>query len=197
MSFGKYTIGNPKVIWGDNSANLVVGNFCSFGENVTIYLSGDVSSNFISTYPFNYIYKNSLNMYYDDTTNNIQFKNYPFKSNNNVSLSNYPSTSGNVTIGNDVWVGDNVTIVSGVTIGNGSIINSNSCVTGNISAYSIAGGNPATFIKYRFTTDQINTLESIAWWNWTDDKINSLAPFISNVDIDELETQSVNYDTNV
>ena len=54
-------------------------------------------------------------------------------------------------IGNDVWIGSNVTIMSGVTIGDGAVIANNSHVVKNIDPYSIVGGNPAKFIKFRFT----------------------------------------------
>jgi acetyltransferase-like isoleucine patch superfamily enzyme len=64
-----------------------------------------------------------------------------------------------VTIEDDVWVGYGAIIMSGVKIGRGSIIAAGSVVTKDIEPYSIVGGNPAKFIKFRFTSDEIQSHE--------------------------------------
>ncbi|MBD0849839.1 CatB-related O-acetyltransferase [Maribacter arenosus] len=61
-----------------------------------------------------------------------------------------PST----VIGMDAWIGANVLIMAGIQIGNGSIIAAGSVVTKDIPAYCIYGGNPAKFIKLRFTDEE-------------------------------------------
>ena len=40
MTFGKHTHGNPIIHWGSNESKLIIGNYCSIGENVNIYLGG-------------------------------------------------------------------------------------------------------------------------------------------------------------
>ena len=40
MTFGKRTHGNPIIHWGSNESKLIIGNYCSIGENVNIYLGG-------------------------------------------------------------------------------------------------------------------------------------------------------------
>lgn len=62
-------------------------------------------------------------------------------------------------IGDDVWIGHRAIISAGVTIGNGAIIAAGSVVTKNIDAYSIVGGVPARFIKWRFTEEEISIHE--------------------------------------
>lgn len=52
-----------------------------------------------------------------------------------------------VIIGNNVWLGEGVNILPGVTIGDNTIIGAGSIVTKNISADSLAVGNPARVIK--------------------------------------------------
>lgn len=54
-----------------------------------------------------------------------------------------------VKIGDNVWIGINVIILPGVTIGEGCIIQAGSVVSKSIPDYAIAGGNPASVIKYR------------------------------------------------
>ena len=51
--------------------------------------------------------------------------------------------------------------------------------------YSIVGGNPARFIRYRFTPEQIEKLLKIKWWDWDDDKINKFTHQLCNNNIDE------------
>jgi virginiamycin A acetyltransferase len=68
-------------------------------------------------------------------------------------------------VGHDVWTGYNSIILPSVNrIGNGAIIAAGAVVTRNVESYSIVGGNPAKFIKYRFTPDIIEMLEESKWW---------------------------------
>jgi len=54
-----------------------------------------------------------------------------------------------VVIEDNVWFGSNVLVTGNVNIGEGSIIAAGSVVVQDIPKYSIVGGNPAKFIKYR------------------------------------------------
>ena len=166
MSIGKYTYGthNLNIHYSNSSAKLTIGNFCSIAGNINVYLGGNHRTDWVTTYPFGHI-------------NNHIF--------NNFNGEGHPATKGDVTIGNDVWIGQNVTIMSGVTIGDGAVIANNSHVVKNVEPYSIVGGNPAKFIKYRFTSEQIQKLLEIKWWNWDDEKINKFTPLLCNKNIDD------------
>jgi len=54
-------------------------------------------------------------------------------------------------IQDDVWIGYRVVINSGLTIGKGAIVAAGSIVTKNVPPYTVFGGNPAEFIKLRFS----------------------------------------------
>jgi len=58
-------------------------------------------------------------------------------------------------VGSDVWIGHGAIIVAGVRIGDGVIIAAGSVVIKDIEPYSIVGGNPAKYIKKRFTKEEI------------------------------------------
>ena len=164
MSYGKHVYGVP-LIWNDTSnANLYIGNFCSISQNVKILLGGNHRTDWVTTYPFGHINKDIFNKF---------------------DGIGHPSTKGDDIIGNDVWIGEGVKIMSGVTIGDGAVIANNSHVVKNIEPYSIVGGNPAKFIKYRFTSEQIEKLLQIKWWYWNDEKINEFTPLLCNNNIDE------------
>lgn len=81
------------------------------------------------------------------------------------------ASKGQVKIGNGVWIADNVIILSGVTIGNGAIIGAGAVVTKDVEPYAIAAGNPARLIKHRVSKDNIQELEKIKWWEWSESKI--------------------------
>lgn len=70
-----------------------------------------------------------------------------------------------IRIEDDVWIGYGAIIMSGVTIKRGSIIASGSVVTKDIDPYSIVGGNPAKFIKNRFSPEEIEVHENNMFTN--------------------------------
>jgi len=54
-----------------------------------------------------------------------------------------------ISIGKDVWLGANVVVLPGVIIGDGSVVGAGAVVTRDVKPYSVVGGVPAKFIKYR------------------------------------------------
>jgi acetyltransferase-like isoleucine patch superfamily enzyme len=65
-----------------------------------------------------------------------------------------PDQAKSVSIGNYVWIGAGATILPGVTIGDGAVIAASSVVTDDVAPFSIVGGNPARFIKFREIEDK-------------------------------------------
>ncbi len=73
-------------------------------------------------------------------------------------------------------------------IGNGAIISSRSVVVKDAPAYAVVGGNPARVLKERFSAEDVEALESIAWWNWPIEKITRNLEHIVSADIDALKS---------
>ena len=145
---------------------LIIGKFCAIAKNVTFIMNGaNHQSTGFSTYPF-FIFGNGWEK------SAPQPGDLPFK--------------GNTEIGNDVWIGYNATIMPGVKIGSGAIIASKSVVTNDVPAYAVVGGNPAKIIKQRFDDKTINALLSIAWWDWSSDKITAHLDAITQNNLDLL-----------
>ena len=165
ITIGKYTYGTPNIHPHGiaNPADLIIGKFCSIAENVNIFLGHNHRTDWVSTYPFGHINQHVFNRF---------------------NGHGHPSTKGNVVIGNDVWIASGVTIMSGVKIGDGAVIAGNSHVIKDVEPYTIVGGNPAKFIKKRFTDSQINDLLEIKWWDFEDYKINELSPLLCNDSIE-------------
>lgn len=152
MTYGKYEIGKmtygyPRVYDYNDNTSLVIGKYCSFADNVQIFLGGEHHSDFVSTYPFTTLG--------ETVGKEIRDK----------------KSKGDVVIGNDVWVANNVIILSGVKIGDGAVIGAGSVVTKDVKDYEIVAGNPAKSIRFRFSDVQIKKIKEISWWDWDDEKI--------------------------
>lgn len=76
-----------------------------------------------------------------------------------------------VKIGNDVWLGRNVIITNYANIGNGVIAGAGSVITKDVPDYAVVAGVPARVMRFRYSQEEIESLNRIAWWDWTDDKI--------------------------
>lgn len=88
-----------------------------------------------------------------------------------------------IEIGNDVWIGEGAVIFEGVKIGDGSIIGAYSVVRKNIPPFSVIKGNPAKIVRTRFTPEQIEKLNKIKWWNWTEEVAKSRIEDMKDIDI--------------
>jgi acetyltransferase-like isoleucine patch superfamily enzyme len=164
--FGDYTYvdGTLNITFSD-AAQLTVGKFCSIAQGCNIILGGNHRGDWISTYPF---------------PAEGLFINSP-----NIPVNEYRTSKGDVNIGNDVWIGSNVTILSGVTIGDGAIIAAGSVVSKNVDPYTMVAGNPAVVKKLRFTTNKIQRLLEIKWWDWPEDEIRKVIPILMSGDVDK------------
>lgn len=147
-----YKIGNkcyglPVVKHPHEKATLNIGTYCSFAENVQIFMGGMHHTDWVTTYLF------------------------PAYEENCQHIDNWALTNGNVTIGNDVWLCANCIILSGVTIGNGAVIANGAIVTKDVPPYAIVAGNPAKLIRWRFDEATRDALQASAWWNWPEQEL--------------------------
>jgi virginiamycin A acetyltransferase len=189
VCFIKNTVRNPNIVIGDYTYyddpedsedferhvlyhfpfigdKLIIGKFCAIAQGAKIIMNGaNHKLSGISSYPFD-IFGNG----WEKAEPNPE--DLPYK--------------GDTIINNDVWIGYNALIMPGVKIGNGAIISSRSVVISDVPAYTIVGGNPAKPIRQRFDPDVIATLESIAWWDWSVEKITQHLEVIVSGDVDAL-----------
>lgn len=106
-------------------AKIVVGNDTMFGPNVTVITGGHTI--------------NRVGELMSKITNDDKNK----------------DEDRDVIFEGDNWIGANTTILRGVTIGRGAVIGACSVVTKNVPPYTIVAGNPAKFIKNRFSDEDL------------------------------------------
>jgi acetyltransferase-like isoleucine patch superfamily enzyme len=183
IPFGRHSYGPQPVLLGrmpwlaQKARGSKVGNFCSLSDEVAFSFLGKHNYRWVSTYPF-----------YDffdvwGFEDKVWHKGVP----DIERIEPKP-----IVIENDVWIASNVVIKENVKIHNGAVVAMGSLVTKDVPAYALVGGNPARVIKYRFTPEQIQELEEIAWWNWSDKEIKRVLPLLLSEDIDGLIEYSRN-----
>lgn len=124
-----------------------VGKFCSVGGGSAIGM-GSHSLAYVSTSPIFTSRKNAVGVTWSMSAHYDEYK--------------------DIQIGNDVWIGQRVMIMGGVNVGNGAVIGAGAVVTKDVPPYAIVAGVPARVIKYRFSENIINKLESTKWWSLDD-----------------------------
>lgn len=60
-----------------------------------------------------------------------------------------------IVVDEDVWIGARVTLCAGCHINRGSIVAAGAVVTKELPPYSVCGGIPARFIKFKWTIEEI------------------------------------------
>ena len=151
---GKYSSG--PMLLSDNVEK--IGAFCNFAAGTCAVKNH--AMDYISTHGF--IYTAQAN--YEDADGSMWY----FKG---VQPHGIPPKNDKVVIGNDVWLARNVIITNGAKIGNGVIAAAGAVITKDVPDYAIVAGVPARIIRYRYTPEQIEALNRIQWWNWSDDEI--------------------------
>jgi virginiamycin A acetyltransferase len=158
VNIGEHTYGT--ITRRGDMNTLTIGKFCSIAEGVIFDGGFGHNTNWLST--------------------------YPFRSNLGLDVPHNATSKGDITIGNDVWIGEGAMVMSGVTIGNGAIIGARSVVTKNVYPYEIWAGNPAKFIRNRFSGSDYANICNLKWFDWPIENIKEAAPFLMSEDIEGL-----------
>lgn len=177
MTVGEYTYASafePPEDWAARLApylfdfspeRLVIGKFCQIADGVTfVTASANHRYDGISSYPF---------AIFDDG--------------GQAGRPSLPEGGQDTVIGHDVWLGQGAKILPGARLGNGVIVGAGAVVGGHVPDYTIVGGNPARALRSRFTRDEAERLNRLAWWDWPIARIIANEALIAGGDITALE----------
>ncbi|MCA0777303.1 type B chloramphenicol O-acetyltransferase [Vibrio vulnificus] len=144
---------------------LIIGSFCSVGSGAVFMMAGNQGhrTDWVSTFPF----------FYQQNPNFSEAKDGFVR-------------AGDMRIGHDVWIGSEAMIMPGVTIGDGAIIASRAVVTKDVAPYEVVGSNPAKHIKFRFSPQEIEILQEMQWWQWSDEQLGQCMALMCSADIEGL-----------
>lgn len=157
---GKYSYGPLTDHWLVDE----VGAFCSFASGTDVVQNHAVE--YISIHPM---------MYYDKKINPVLKKYEDFEKAlwyfAGIQPKGIVKNLKKIHIGNDVWLGKNVLITNSANIGNGVIAGAGAVITKDVPDYAVVVGVPARIIRFRYTPEEIDALNKIAWWGWSDEEI--------------------------
>ena len=157
---GVGTYGIPDVIEFGDETVLRVGSYTSIAEGVRILLGGEHRTDWITTYPF------------------------PAMVDQVSDIKDYAPSKGDATIGSDCWICADAVILSGVTIGHGAIVGAGAMVVRDVAPFSVVGGNPCKFIRWRFEEDVRELLLQAAWWDWPMEEVKQVARTLCSSDME-------------
>ena len=161
VQVGIYTYGKLNVFSCDNqNPCLKIGKYCSIADEVCFLLAGGHNMSSFSSYPFKAKLKGDLC----------------------ESL-----TKGDIIVEDDVWIGFRSTILSGVTIGKGSVVAAGAVVTKNVPPFSVVGGVPAKVIKFRFSKEKIDLINTLDYSRINLSKLDILYLNVENMTLDEIK----------
>lgn len=157
---GTGTYGIPEVFEFGDDTILRIGSYSSIAAGVKVLLGGEHRTDWLTTYPFPAMMKGL------------------------EDIKDYAPSKGDVVIGSDCWICADATILSGVTIGHGAIVAAGAVVTRDVAPFSVVGGNPCKFIRWRFDEEVRNRLLEAAWWDWPMDEVKAIARNLCGSDLD-------------
>ncbi|WGL57513.1 CatB-related O-acetyltransferase [Kluyvera intermedia] len=142
---------------------LIIGNFVCIGAECVILMGGN------STHRMDWI---SL---------------YPFME----SIQEAYQPRGDTLLGDGCWLGMRAMIMPGVVIGEGAVVAAGPVVTKDVPPYAVVGGNPAKFIKFRFSEDDIARITALKLYDHPEELLIQWQPLLSSGDISALEHKVV------
>jgi acetyltransferase-like isoleucine patch superfamily enzyme len=167
--YGKHTYGKIGDYPNDSKGDLVIGKYCSISFGVKCFWPTDHNMDIISTFPFdhegmpiNKLIRNRFNV--SERQNQVSQR------------------DRKVVIGNDVWLGTDTMIFRGVTIGDGVCTGAFSIITKDIPPYSIVVGH-SRILRKRFSDEDIEFLLRLQWWNFSDQEVADIVPFLHSTDV--------------
>jgi putative colanic acid biosynthesis acetyltransferase WcaF len=95
------------------------------------------------------------------TNSIVSQKVYLCSASHDFTKSDMPLITAPIELEDQVWIAADAFIGMGVTIGCGAVVGARSSVYKNVGPWTVVGGNPARFIKWRFKEEEVAEHEKI------------------------------------
>ena len=161
-----------------NFVNTNFGRYCSIAPGSKLIVGNHPTSKFVAMHPAFYSGRSIGGLSYQHTSYTEEYR--------TVINDRY------CIVENDVWIGTDAKILGGVTIHNGVVVAAGSIVTKDVPPYAIVAGIPARIVRYRFTEKEIESLQTIQWWDKDDawirqniDQFDDIESFVTKLKKDQ------------
>lgn len=145
-SFGKnFHVGRGVHIWG--KSKITIGDHVYIGRYSQIECDTEIGNNVVIANCVAFVGR------YD---HNFEQLGIPIRFAEQIRNHDYQwkGLGSKVIIEDDVWIGYGSIILSGVKVKKGAIVAAGSVVTKDVEPYAIVAGNPASFVKNRFSKQE-------------------------------------------
>lgn len=161
LTMGRFSYGRPKISrFAGDTAKVRIASFVSIAPDVEFIPGGMHRVDWVSTYPFRYAFEMPGSL-----------------------MDGHPASRGDIVVGHDVWIATGARILSGVTIGNGAVIGAGAVVSSDVRPYAVVVGNPAREVYRRFSDEDVEALEELAWWDWPTEQIREAVDVLCSEDV--------------
>jgi acetyltransferase-like isoleucine patch superfamily enzyme len=181
---GKWSYGNAFITRGIDRFNCVssIGRYVTVDGTAMVHTDHDTKKLTISSHFLDHIGVKLYDLQQGPITQNNPYSKHKLGTDYGEHNLIPPKK---ITVGNDVVVNAYafINLSKCGSIGNGAYIGAGAVVNSDIPPYAIVVGAPARVAKYRFTEKQIEILERVNWWNWSDEEIEENKELFSNMDL--------------
>lgn len=164
------SLGYGSYLSNDCSFEGRIGKYVSIGPKVSVVKGTHPTRDYISTHSAFYSKANLVELTY---CKEQTFPEFTYAD---------PERKTPVVVGNDVWIGYGATLLEGVTVGDGAVIAAGAVVTKDVPPYTIVGGVPAKEIRKRFSSELVERLLEIRWWDLPESQLREYSHLFANAE---------------